>query len=165
MKTARQQYRDHQSGSCGSRNPDPAAKETAGRNALLGHSLSNARQQGRRHLGVYNPRHAVIDGGEKSLLLRERGRTCRARGEMRARVSVKGSTARGVLQTFLIGFAKHCNFSASSFRAKNRRDFTVPAGISSSAATSSVVWPSIADSRSTSLCLSGSCSIAASNRA
>src|SRR5690348_5915979 len=110
-------------------------KESARSNALPDHRFANARQQRGRRLGIYNPRHAVIDSCEKSLLLRKRSGTCRARGEVRPRVFLEAAAARGVLQAFLIGFAKHCSFSASSFRAKNRRDFTVPAGISSSAAT------------------------------
>src|SRR6267142_5350980 len=52
-------------------------------------------------------------------------------------------------------FTWHRNFSANCFRATKIRDFTVPAGMPSRLAISSMVWPSMAASKSTRRSFSG----------
>src|SRR5207244_3637097 len=65
-----------------------------------------------------------------------------------------------LLQRVVDGIVVHVYISCSFFRASKDRDFTVPSGTSSKAATARVSWPSIAESTITSRSFSGSRSIA-----
>ena len=104
-----------------------------------------------------------INGPQQHLLRTQRLAAVQAGFHMFKDHAWQNRAARRRLDQRLFVFvANHCNFSANFFLPTNSRDFTVPTGNRSIAATSSNVWPSIAASSSTSRNFSGNPSIAAS---